>query len=59
MDPQQAKGMSPEVCAVKIINAVRKRREQVVIGPPVKYVTLIKRFMPGLFSMIIRKAKVT
>ncbi|MBW2220600.1 MAG: SDR family oxidoreductase [Deltaproteobacteria bacterium] len=59
MDPQQAKGMSPEICAKKIINAVRKRREQVVIGPPVKYATLIKRFVPGIFSMIIRRAKVT
>ncbi len=59
MDPQQAKGMSSEICAAQIINAVIKKREQVIIGPPIKHVTLIKRFMPGIYSRIARSANVT
>ncbi len=59
MDPQIANGMDPSVCAEKIMDAVKKRREQCIIGPPVKHATLLKRFMPGLYSKIIRRAKVT
>ena len=59
MDPQQAKGMSSEKCATQIIKAMAKRQEQVVIGPPIKHVTLIKRFMPGVYSKIARSVKVT
>jgi len=59
MDSQQEKGMSPEDCAEKIMHAVEKKREQVLIGPAVKYATIVKRFLPGFYSKIIRKANVT
>jgi dehydrogenase/reductase SDR family member 7B len=59
MDPLQAAGMPPDVCAEQIIHAVKKGREQFVIGPLIKHVALLKRFAPGLFSMIVRRAKVT
>jgi dehydrogenase/reductase SDR family member 7B len=59
MDPQIANGMDPSVCAEKIMDAVKKRREQSIIGPPVKHAALIKRFMPRVYSKIIRRAKVT
>ncbi len=59
MDPQQANGMDTSVCAAKIMDVVKKKREQCIIGPPVKHAALLKRFMPGLYSTIICRAKVT
>jgi dehydrogenase/reductase SDR family member 7B len=59
MDPQQANGMDPSICAEKIMDAVKKRREQCIIGPPVRHAALIKRFMPRVYSKIIRRVNVT
>jgi dehydrogenase/reductase SDR family protein 7B len=59
MDDAQANGMSPAECAEEIVKAVTAGKEEVYIGGKEKYGVLIKRFLPGLFSKIIRKAKVT
>ncbi len=59
MDDAQANGMPPEECAAEIIGAVMANKQEVYIGGKEKYGVLLKRFMPGLFSKIIRKAKVT
>ena len=59
MDDQQAKGLSVEACARQIIRAVEKEKNLVLIGPPVKYIALVKRFFPKLYSLIIRRVKVT
>ncbi len=59
MDDAQANGMSADECAVKIIKAIKSGKEEVNIGGKEKYAVLLKRFLPGLFSKIVRKAKVT
>jgi len=59
MDDAQANGMSADECAVQIINAIKSGKEEVYIGGKEKYAVLLKRFLPGLFSKIVRKAKVT
>jgi dehydrogenase/reductase SDR family protein 7B len=59
MDDQQAKGLSVEVCARQIIRAVEKEKNQVLIGPPVKYIALVRRFFPKFYSWVIRRVKVT
>lgn len=59
MDEAQANGMPAEECAEKIIEAVAANKQEVYIGGKEKYGVLLKRFFPGLFSKIIRKAKVT
>lgn len=60
MDDVQERGLTPEECASQIIKAVMKEKEEVVLGNDyTKYSVYIKRFFPGLFSKIIRKAKVT
>jgi len=59
MDNAQANGMSAEECARQIIRAVEKEKEEVNIGGKETMGIYVKRFIPSLFSRIIRKAKVT
>lgn len=60
MDDAQEHGMTAEECALQILKAIEKNKEEVYIGG-MKEVTgiYLKRFLPGLFSRIIRKMKVT
>lgn len=58
MDEAQAKGMAPQLCAEKIWKAVAANREEVLIGTEAQLVHL-KRFLPGAFSQVIKRAKVT
>lgn len=59
MDDAQANGMPADECAAQIIKAIRSGKKEVYIGGKEKYGVLIKRFLPGLFSKIVRNAKVT
>lgn len=58
MDEAQDKGMSPEACAEKIYYAIRSKKEEVYIGGKETLAVYLKRFFPGIFSKILRKAKV-
>lgn len=57
MDRAQANGLSPEKCAKAIIRAMVKGKREVYIGRE-SYGAYVKRFLPGLFARIIKKAKV-
>lgn len=59
MDDAQANGMPADQCALEIIKAIQAEKEEVYVGGKEKYAVLLKRFLPGLFSKIVRKAKVT
>ena len=59
MDDKQANGMLPEVLAHKILQAVQKGREEIVVGGSERYGVLVKRLFPNLFSKLIRRIKVT
>ena len=59
MDRAQLAGYPADRCAEKILAAVERNREEVMIGGREKYAVYLKRFLPGLFSRIIRKARVT
>lgn len=56
MDAGQEKGMSAEACAEKIWQAVERDVEETLIGAEAKFIHL-KRFLPGLFSYAIKRAK--
>ena len=58
MDEGQSKGMEPRLCAEKIWSAVDSDREEVLIGVEAQLVHL-KRYVPSLFSQVIKRAKVT
>lgn len=59
MDDAQARGMRPEKCAQKIIRAVDRQREEVYIGRKEVLAVYAKRWVPGVFSRLLRRAKVT
>ncbi len=58
MDEGQATGISPEKCAGRIVKGIKKGEEEILIGRKEAFAVYIKRFFPGLFSRIIRKANV-
>lgn len=59
MDNAQANGMSAEVCAEKIVNAIKHDKEEVYMGGNEVFGVYLKRFLPSIFSKVLRKAKVT
>jgi short-subunit dehydrogenase len=58
MDQAQDKGMSPEACAEQLFRAMQQQKEEVYIGGKETFAVYLKRFFPGLFSRILRTAKV-
>ena len=57
MDQAQANGISAEQCAKKIINALKHGKREVYIGRE-SYAAYVKRYFPGLFAKLIKRAKV-
>jgi short-subunit dehydrogenase len=59
MDRTTGEGLSPDYCAKKIVQAIKKKKEEVYIGG-LKEVSAVylKRLFSGLFSKIVRKAVV-
>jgi dehydrogenase/reductase SDR family protein 7B len=59
MDEKTGAGMEPKDFAVKMLRALEKKKEEVYIGGNEKMGVYLKRFVPTVFSKIIKKAKVT
>ncbi|MDX2135180.1 MAG: SDR family oxidoreductase [Saprospiraceae bacterium] len=59
MDEATGKGMHPDVVARKILRAVENGREEAYFGGREVLAIYLKRFFPGWFSRILRRAKVT
>jgi short-subunit dehydrogenase len=57
MDNAQAKGISAERCAQVIVKAMNRKKREVYIGRE-SYAAYVKRYLPGLFARMIKKAKV-
>lgn len=57
MDHAQANGLTADECALAIIKAIKKQKREVYIGRE-SYGAYAKRFFPGLFARMIKKAKV-
>lgn len=55
MQASIAGGISPDLCAEKIIRAVAAGKHEVLVGGIEKYSVLIKRFFPGLLRMAITR----
>lgn len=58
MDDAQANGMSAEECANQIYKGLKKKKEEIYIGGKEVMAIYLKRFVPGIFSKILLKAKV-
>lgn len=59
MDDATNKGMEPAYLAEKIMNAITKKKKEVVIAGKERLGIYLKRFLPGLFLKMIKIAKVT
>jgi len=57
MDDAQEKGMSAEKCAAKTLDAVARGREEVMIGGMEVMAVYVKRFLPALYSKVIRRVR--
>lgn len=59
MDDNQDKGMSPEVCAQKLIRGLEKEQRNILIGGKELLSLKIQRYFPNLFYRIIKKQSAT
>ncbi|MFC2098230.1 SDR family oxidoreductase [Bacteroidota bacterium] len=57
MDPGQASGIPADVCARKYLDAIHKRKREVLIGGKELMMVHVRRFFPGLFFRIAGKIK--
>jgi dehydrogenase/reductase SDR family member 7B len=54
LDETHAKAMLPEAAAVRIIDAVAKKKPEVRVGGKEIWAVLMRRFLPGLTRRILR-----
>jgi dehydrogenase/reductase SDR family member 7B len=59
MDEGQQKGIPADVCARKILNAIKKGKKEIYIVKAERVLIYLKRFFPGLFYRIVPKIKPT
>lgn len=55
MDDGQAGGMLPEMCASKIVKAIKKERKDILVGNSELIMVYIRRFFPALYHRIVTK----
>jgi short-subunit dehydrogenase len=59
MDKTTDKGLTPNYCAARIVNAIKSKKEEVYIGGAKEvFGVYTKRFFPKLFSKIVRNVAV-
>lgn len=59
MDATTDAGMSPDILAIRALRAIARKKEEVYIGGAKEVLGVyLKRFLPGLFSRIVRRAAV-
>ena len=59
MDRAQERGMAPEECARRILQAVERGRAEVLVGGKERFAVYLKRWLPGVFRRLIRRVRVT
>jgi short-subunit dehydrogenase len=59
MDTKTGNGMDPARLAIKAVSGIEREREEVYIGRSEILAIYLKRWVPGIFSRILRKVKVT
>lgn len=59
MDRAQLEGMAPEDCAERIVRAVLRGRDEVLVGGKERFAVLLGRVAPGLLRRVLRRARVT
>jgi short-subunit dehydrogenase len=55
MDESHIEAMSAEICVNKIIEALKKNKEELLVGGNEIKAVWLKRFFPNFLSKILRK----
>ncbi|MCB0062510.1 MAG: SDR family oxidoreductase [Caldilineaceae bacterium] len=59
LDPTQAKGMTPAALATRIVQAIEREEDEVLVGGTEVLGVYLNRFVPGLYKWIIGRRKIT
>jgi dehydrogenase/reductase SDR family protein 7B len=59
LDEGQAKGISAEVCAKKIINGIQYNKRKVYVANREMVLVILRKYIPFLFFRIVKKLKLT
>ena len=59
MDPGQVKGMPADVCAKKIIKAVRRNKKDILIGKAELLMVFFRKYIPALYYKMASNVKPT
>ena len=59
MDRAQADGLPAAICARRMVRAIEREKTEVLIGGKERIMVYIKRFLPGLYNVLIRNVGVT
>lgn len=59
MDRAQESGIPVDVCARRMVRAIEREKSEVLIGGKETIMVYIKRFLPGLYRVLIRNVGVT
>jgi len=54
MDERIRTGIPSDVCARKVLRAIKSRKREVYIGGKERWAVYLSRFLPGLFSRLVR-----
>ncbi len=57
LDEGQASGMDPDVCASRIVKAIKKERKEILVGGKEIIMVYIRRFLPALYHRLVTKIK--
>lgn len=57
LDPGQAKGITPDKAALKIVKGIRRNRREILVGSSELLMLYIRKFFPSLFFNIAGKIK--
>lgn len=57
MDPGQEGGISADKAAKKIVRAIKRRKNEVLVGRGELVMVYIKRFFPNLCARLARRIK--
>jgi short-subunit dehydrogenase len=57
LDPGQASGIAAEECARRYLDAIHKRKHEVLIGRKELMMVHLRRFLPGLFYRMARRIR--
>jgi len=59
MDDGQVKGLSSEICAHKIVNAVNRNKKELWVGGKEVVLIYIRKYFPSFFYYLAHKVKPT